>query len=37
MDKINEITLNINKKDKEFNELKQSIETVTEKGLKLRS
>ena len=37
MDKINEFTVNINnKKDKDFNELKEKIESVTEKGLEVQ-
>ncbi len=37
MDKINEITLGINnKKEKDFNELKENIESVTERGLKVQ-
>ncbi len=37
MDKINEITLSINnKKEKDFNELKENIESVTEKGLEVQ-
>ena len=37
MDKINEITLGLNnKKEKDFEQLKESIETITDKGLEVK-